>query len=423
MSSSMINEPTLPPGQLLDRDVWWRIAASIDEREDRLIKLRRRIHATPEPAHEEFVTTQLVAETLRDAGLSPRVMDNDSGVVADVDLGATGGNAIALRAELDCVNVNDDKQVPYASTRPGLCHACGHDVHTTVVLGAVAAIAEHRDHLASLGFRQNLRCIFQPAEESSTGAREMIRQGAIDGVDAIIAVHVDPFIDAGIIGVRRGPLTSACKSFRVRVRGRSGHSARPHEAVDPIPAAISIVSMWYQLCPRSIDSRCPLALTVASITAGTSHNAIPDEATICGTLRTTRVEDTEVVQRRMESVVRGVGEATGCDVRLEFPHHNPPTDNDGAMIDLMAGAAREILGPDQIRWLELPSLGAEDFGFYQELIPGAIVRLGVGPSDERHRHPLHSSLFDVDESAIPVGAKFMARSGLELALCWPDRLT
>jgi amidohydrolase len=217
------------------------------------------------------------------------------------------------------------------------------------------------------------------------------------------------------VGVRTGALTSACKSFQVVVRGRSGHSARPYEAVDPIPAAVNIVSLLYQLAPRSIDARSPLVLTVASIDSPVSFNAIPDEAVIRGTLRTTRLEDTDTVQRRMEKVVRSVADATGCSAELEFVHSCPPTNNHPRLIELMAAVAGDMLGPDSVRWLGEPSLGAEDFGFYQELIPGAIVRLGAAMPDPRQRRPLHSSLFDIDEAALRCGARLLTCAGLRAA--------
>ena len=244
----------------------------------------------------------------------------------------------------------------------------------------------------------------------------MIQQGAIDNVQAILAVHVEPFLNAGVIGLRKGPLTSACKCFRIQIKGRSGHSARPYQAIDPIPAATNIIDLFYQLGPRSMDSRHPLALTVASINAGSSFNAIPDEAEIRGTLRTARLEDLEAVQKRMDAVIKGVADATGCDVSMEFPQYAPPTDNDGEIIDSMAAAATNLLGPGGVQWLDVPSLGAEDFAFFQELIPGAIVRLGAGLADPKQRRPLHSSMFDINEASLAIGAKFMTRSALMTAL-------
>ena len=388
---------------------------SIDIRHDRLVKFRRRLHASPEPSGHEQVTTAAVADVLREGGLHPRVMEQQRGVVVDVDVAAPGAAYVAARAELDAVSVNDDKQVPYASTRPGVCHACGHDAHTTMLLAAAQAIHDGREQLARHGFRHNLRFIFQPAEETATGAREMIEQGAIDNVRAILALHVEPNLEPGRIALRCGAMTAACKTFRINVRGRSGHSARPHEAVDPIPAATNIVSLLYQLAPRSIDSRYPLALTVGSITSGSAYNAIPDTAQILGTLRTTRPQDTDAVQTRMEQVVRGIEEATGCRIELEFMHWCPATDNDPAVTKLVADVGTRLLGPGAVQWLDVPSLGGEDFAFYQESIPGAFIRLGAAVPDPRQRRPLHSSLFDIDERALSIGVKLMASAALELA--------
>jgi amidohydrolase len=398
-----------------DPAMWTALDEFVDRQHDRLVKFRRRLHATPEASGKELATTALVAEALREAGLAPRSMADGVGVIADIDLGASSSTLIAVRAELDCVNVGDDKQVPYASTRSGLCHACGHDAHATIALATALALQDSRSRLRAIGLKHNIRMIFQPAEETATGARSMIQQGALDGVEAILAVHVEPFLDAGVVGLRQGPLTSACKSFRIAIKGRSGHSARPYQAIDPIPAAVGLVDLFYQLCPRSMDNRYPLSLTVAAIHAGSSFNAIPDEAEIRGTLRTARIEDLEMVQKKMDAVVKGVAEATGCDIAMDFPQYAPPTDNDARLIDIMAAAASSFLGANSVQWLDVPSLGAEDFAFYQELIPGAIVRLGAGLENKQLRRPLHSSMFDINETALAIGAKFMIRSALTAA--------
>ncbi|MBT8485068.1 MAG: amidohydrolase [Phycisphaerales bacterium] len=387
----------------------------IDGRQDRLIQLRRRFHATPESSGEERQTSALVAETLREHGYEPRLGPEGIGVTAELDLGAERDTFIAVRSELDCVDVNDDKQVPYASTQPGRCHACGHDAHTTINLATASVLAEARARLASLPFRHNLRFLFQPAEEAATGARSMIKDGALNGVEAIIALHVDPTLETGHVGVRNGALTSACKLFEVTVRGRSGHTARPFEAVDPIPAATNLVSLFYQLAPRSIDSRYPLALTVASIHTGMARNAIPDAATIFGTLRAARVEELEAVQKRMHAVAEGMERATGCDIDLDFHHACPATRNDEIVTRRFAAVAADRLGVDRVQWLEVPSLGGEDFAFYQELVPGSIIRLGAAMPDARARRPLHSSLFDIDEGALTVGAKVLTAASLDLA--------
>jgi len=396
-----------------DDRIWRAIAQSIEAQHDTMLALRRQMHANPEASGMEIASSQLIAQSLREHNLQPRMMADGLGVVADIDLGAPADRFIALRAELDCVQVNDDKNVEYASRKSGLCHACGHDAHTAIVLGALLALGTQRDALRSIGATHNIRAIFQPAEESAAGALSMIRQGAIDNVQAIFAVHVDPFLEPGVIGFRNGPLTSACTVFDIAIKGRSGHTARPFEAIDPIPAAANIVSLLYQLAPRSMDSRYPLALAVASINAGSTVNTIPSEATVRGTLRTARAQDQLAVQQRMEAVVQSVAHATGCEARLTFPTMVPATNNDPHLIDLMVSAATELFGPQAVTWIEVPSMGGEDFAYYQQNIPGAIVRLGAALPDPAQRQPLHSGMFDIDERALHIGAKLLARTAVK----------
>lgn len=399
---------------ILDAVAFGTVDDAIDRREDELIAFRRALHREPEASGSETGTTAKVVERLRKAGLQPKIMPGGVGITCDIDIGGTSGQFVGLRAELDCVQVSDDKRVPHASTRKGLCHACGHDAHSTIVLAAATALHEMRDSLrkAGLGGRHNVRAVFQSAEETATGAKLMIEQGGVRDVAAILAVHVEPFIETGVIGLRVGPLTSACKSFEIHVRGRSGHSARPFQAIDPIPAACSLTDLFYQLAPRSMDSRYPLALTVASINAGSAFNAIPDHAVIRGTLRTARVEDLEAVEARMWNVIKGVATATGCEITMDFPQYAPATNNDASVIEIMKVAATNLLGDGGVRMMDVPSLGAEDFAFFQEVVPGAIVRLGAALPKVEDRKPLHSSLFDIDERAIAIGAKFLARSAL-----------
>lgn len=420
MHDDAVNHASRSVSGAIDGELWSALAMTIRQREAEMVTFRRRMHAAPEASNEEFVSTAMVAETLTDAGLTPQIMPGGLGVVCDLDLGASGDSVIALRAELDCVQVEDEKSVEYASTRAGRCHACGHDAHTTMVLHTGLALAGGVAQLREHAFRHNLRLLFQPAEETATGARAMIEQGALENVAAIIALHVEPFFPTGVVGLRIGPLTAACRTFRVTLRGKSGHSARPHEAVDPIPAAVNLVSLFYQLGPRSMDSRHPLSLTVGSILSGESFNAIPDEAFIHGTLRTTRLQDQRAVEARMHAVARGVAEATGCEVALEFLEHAPQTENDPEIIGIVAKCADELFGAEAVHWIDLPSMGGEDFAFYQQVRPGAIVRFGTGGSDQTAtsgatRHPLHSSLFDIDEAALPAGALLLARSALTLA--------
>jgi len=406
-----------------------RIDHAIESRHDRMQRQRRRMHAMPEPAGQEHGTTEHVAEQLREAGLEPRIMPGGTGLIADIDLGAGRESYIALRAELDCVPVDDDKQTAYASTKPGLCHACGHDAHSTIVMNTGVVLHDLRAEIATLyaaateaasgsarGPLHNLRLIFQPAEETAVGARQMIQHGAIHHVECVLAMHVEPFTPVGRVGLRRGALTVACKLFTFTLRGRGGHSARPFEAIDPILAATSLVDQLYQYCPRVVDARHPTVLTIGSIHAGSAPNAIPDEAVVTGTLRTLREDDLRLIQQRMDVIRQAVAQASGCDIELSFGAYCPATNNDPRLVDLIEAEARATFGSDAVQWIDLPSMGGEDFAFYQELVPGAIIRLGAAMRDERKRRPLHSSLFDIDEGALGVGARLMARWALGAAL-------
>lgn len=244
----------------------------------------------------------------------------------------------------------------------------------------------------------------------------MIQHGAIDRVECALAMHVEPFMPVGRIGLRRGALTVACKLFTFHLRGRGGHSARPFEAIDPILAATSLIDQLYQYCPRVVDARHPTVLTIGSIRAGSTPNAIPDEAVVAGTLRTLREEDLRVIQQRMEEIRGAVTQASGCDIELSFGSYCPATNNDARLLDFIEQSARDALGTDAVQWIDLPSMGGEDFAFYQELIPGAIIRLGAALRDERKRRPLHSSLFDIDEGALVVGTRLMAQWALDACL-------
>jgi amidohydrolase len=401
-----------PHGFNVPADLWNPIRQSIVDHKDRLIQCRRRIHATPEPSNHEHETTSLIVEALRKCGYEPQVMAGDTGIVVDIDLGAEADRFVAFRSELDCVRVNDDKPVAYASTRPGLCHACGHDAHSTILLGLAREVARHRDLIAQHDFTRNIRLIFQPAEETATGARSMIQQQALRGVEAIIALHVEPFLEVGTVALKTGPITAECRVFKVTVRGNSGHSARPFEAVDPIPAAVNLVSMFYQLAPRSMDSRYPLSLTVGAITSGETFNAIPDVAVIRGTLRAARVQDADAVRQRMEAVAQGVAQATGCRIEVGFEVSCPATNNDPAMVCRLADIAEHVIDENAVRWLDVSSLGGEDFAFYQELVPGVMMRLGAAVPEPSARMPLHSTMFDINEQALVKGVSLMTAAAL-----------
>ncbi len=376
-----------------------------------MIRFRRDLHAHPELAGEEIRTTDRIADRMNSLGFDLHELPG-TGVVADLHVGAPDDRWMAIRADIDCVPVDDEKSVSWRSRNPGCCHACGHDAHTTMALFAAEALAGNRSALKEMTPGSNLRIIFQPAEEIATGARQMIEAGATDGVRKMIALHCDPFLDVGTIGVRSGPITSCMSTFRITISGEGGHSARPHEAIDPVPAAVNISSMLYQLAPRSMDSRYAMCLTITSLTAGEAFNAIPDKAVLCGTLRAGRAEDLDKVKKAMDRCIRGVCEATGCGAALEFPYTAPATDNHRGTTNLIEEAARSIVGESGIIHIELPSLGGEDFAYFQQVIPGSMARLGTGSGALSDRRPLHSPCFDINEDALPIGSLLFAASAV-----------
>lgn len=402
---------SISTGQL-NADWWTAMKASIESHEKEMIAFRRELHAHPEPSGSEHGTTERVAQRLRAQGLEPRIMDDGCGLILDLILDEDADRFIAIRSDLDCVAVADAKDVPWRSTVPGCSHACGHDAHASMALFTVLTLHEHLQTVRTMEPGANLRFIFQPAEETSKGAQRMIAQHALDGVHSIIALHVDPYLEAGHIGLRTGALTANCLSFKITVTGQGGHSARPYQSVDPIPAAANIVSLMYQLCPRSMDSRYPLALTVTSIHAGQAFNAIPDSAEIWGTLRTSRDEDQQNVKTRLTEVLRGIATTTGCSVTIDYPHSAPATNNDHGIVELLWAAGEAAIGRDRIALIEMPSLGGEDFAYYQQVVPGAMVRLGTAFQDPNARFPLHAPEFDINESALVTGVRFLCQAAI-----------
>lgn len=396
---------------------WWTaLKASIDEREKEMIAFRRDLHAHPESSGNEFRTTERVLALLKRSSLAPRVMDNGCGMVVDLDLGAPEDSIIAIRADMDCVQVQDQKKVPWQSRNDGCCHACGHDAHTSMALFSLLSMHEHVESLRLLEPKANIRVLFQPAEEDGTGAQDMIKQHALDGVRMILALHVDPYLEAGHIGLKTGPITANLLSFQITIEGKGGHSARPFQSLDPIPAAVNMVSMMYQLGPRSMDSRYPLSLTVTSIHSGKAYNAIPDSAEIRGTLRTSRDEDQEHVKASLANVVRGLAATTGCTAHIEFPHSSPATNNDVEVVEMLWAAAEEVVGRERVSLIEMPSLGGEDFAYFQQIVPGAMARLGAAFQDPSARFPLHSPLFDINEASLVIGSRFLSRAVLLAAM-------
>ena len=379
-----------------------------------LIALRRHLHAHPELSGNEHQTAALVAGELRGLGWRVREGVGRTGVLAELgperDAAGVPAPLVALRVDMDALPVEERSGLPFASRHQGVMHACGHDIHTTVGLGVARLLAPLADRLSA-----RVRLLFQPAEETAQGAAWMLADGAMDGVEALFGVHVFPSLPVGPIGVRSGSLTAAAGELEVEVLGEGGHGARPHQSTDAIWIAARVVSGLQEAISRRLDALNPVVVSFGRIEGGKAFNVIADHVRLLGTVRCLDLELHAELPGWIEDTVHALCKGHGGAARVRYRCISPPVHNDPALTELVADAATELLGRGQVRWLEQPSLGAEDFAELQRDTPGTMFRLGVaGPQG---CPPLHNSGFNPDEGCLAVGVEVLAASLLR----WMER--
>ena len=383
------------------------LAARVKGCADELVALRRDLHAHPELSWAEFRTTELLRERLVAAGLAPTVLQGGTGLVCDV---GDGPRTVALRADIDALPVADRKDVPYASTVAGASHACGHDVHTVAVLGAAIVLAE----LARDGqLPGRVRCVFQPAEESAlSGAKAVIDAGSVREVERIFALHCDPRTTVGQVGLRSGPITASADQLHVVLRGRGGHTARPHLTEDVVHALGAVITGLPEALSRRVDPRASLSVVWGRVAAGRVANAIPEVGELEGTLRCLDPAAWRTAPELVEELVRAIAAPYGVQVELTHTRNVPPVDNETSSVAILAAATEATEGPEAVVGTE-QSLGGEDFAWYlSDGIPGALARLGVRSPDATDVRDLHQGLFDADERAIPIGVRVLVAAAL-----------
>lgn len=383
-----------------------RIQELLESLEPELIEIRRDIHAHPEVARTERRTTALVAERLRQEGLEPRLLKG-SGLTCDIgpSIEESGVELLALRADIDALPLQETTGLPFASESEGKCHACGHDVHTTVVLGTGIVLAR----LAREGkLKRGVRLIFQPAEEVQPGgALDLLAQDVLDDVSQIYAVHCEPKIDAGTIGTRIGPITSACDTVTVTVTSAGGHTSRPHLTGDVVYAIGRMIAEVPSVLGRRLDPRAGVNFTWGHVQAGSAPNAMPSSGIIAGTLRCLDVNAWERAGQVLHDTIEHIAAAYGVDVTMHHQRGVPPVVNDEDCTLNFEAAARDALGPSAVVLTE-QSLGGEDFAWYLTKVPGALARLGTRtPGGETY--DLHRGDLVVDERAISAGVAILAR--------------
>lgn len=392
----------------ISAELGWQslIAESVTNRFEEIRSLRRHLHQFPEPSGSEYRTTQYLAQRLETFGFSITKGPDGRGLIVENQAQKSAAR-VGLRADIDALKIQDQKQTQYCSQIAGTMHACGHDAHTAVVYGAILALHD----LEQSGAVTDIpwRAIFQPAEETNQGAIEMMKAGAVDGLEALFAAHMDPSRTVGTIGVRNHEFTADCSELEIEVIGRGAHAARPHEACDPIAAVAQLISSIFLFVPRSTNSQEPVVVSFGQIIAGENPNVIPDRVIVRGTLRTLHQHVTDTTVLHLERLARGVAEASGTTIHVRQKHGPPAVHNNVSLNEMIKSAASDVISAANISTIPKPSMGGEDFANYLHRVDGAMFRLGCSSSDEP-APPLHSPLFDIAEESLAIGARILAGS-------------
>lgn len=368
----------------------------------RLIEIRRHLHAHPELSGEEHQTSAYIAGVLSSCGLRVTEAVGKTGVVGELPGSGSDRRTLAIRTDMDALPIQENLPLEFTSANPGIMHACGHDVHSTLGMGTAMVLSQLSQRMPG-----NVRFLFQPAEEIAQGAKWMVKDGAMENVDAIYGVHVFPSIPSRRVGIRYGALTSAADELEITILGESGHGARPHQAVDAIWIASQVIVNLQQAISRTQNPLHPIVLSIGKIEGGRAHNVIADRVQMMGTVRSLHPDSHASLPQWIENIVSGVCQTYGAKYKVDYRRGVPSVHNDKNLTQIIEAATREAWGDSSVQILPEPSLGAEDFSVYLDKVPGCMFRLGVGHHD-RTNYPLHHPKFEVDEDAILTGVVTMA---------------
>ncbi len=372
----------------------------------KITELRRKFHANPELPWQEKETSLFVEEYLRNLGLENIKRGfggTECGVMADLK-GAKSGRCVALRGDIDALPLEEENDVPYRSKKSGVMHACGHDAHTAVLLAVAEILSLMKEELCG-----TVRFLFQPAEEAGmhSGAPKMIEEGVLDGVDAIGGLHVWALLESGKLGYRTGPIMASADIWDLKIQGKGGHGAMPHNAVDPTVTAATVISTLQTVVSREIDPLETVVLSVGKLEAGTAVNIIPDTARVAGNVRTTNREIRGRMEGIMKRVADGICAAMRCTAELTYTPIYPVTVNDPVVTGFMRSVAVDVFGAENVK--ELPvAMGSEDYSYYGEKVPAAYVFLGIADETKGSGNQHHNPKFNVDDEALPKGAALLA---------------
>ncbi|MBP8675312.1 MAG: amidohydrolase [Acetomicrobium sp.] len=382
-----------------------------EELEEKVIKFRRDFHAHPELSWKEERTSKVIEQVLKELGFENvrrGFGGTESGVVGDI-AGRKEVPLIALRADIDALPIEEEADVPWRSINKGVMHACGHDAHAAILLGVAHMLALLKDKLPC-----KVRLIFQPAEESGvrSGARQLIEEGALDGVEAIWGLHVWSSLPAGKIGYRSGPTMASADIWEVEIKGKGGHGSRPHEAIDPTIAAASIVLSLQTIISRELDPQETAVLSIGRLESGSAPNVIPEKALIQGNIRTTNSIVRDELPGSIERIAKGIGSALRCEVKTNFIPVYPVTVNDPDMVETLKKVASAMFGDQSLT--EMPIvMGSEDFSFYQQKVPGVIFFLGMADSQKGTDAEHHNPTFKTNDGVLKKGVALLTALVME----------
>lgn len=381
----------------------------IDEILEEIIQARRHIHSNPELSGFEFNTSEFIYDKLRSHNIDSEIMNDGVGVTTLIK-GEQPGKTVAYRADIDALPMIEKTNLSFKSTNNN-AHSCGHDIHTSVLLGTTLVLNKFRSKM-----KGNVRVIFQSGEEIGTGAKAAIDYGVIDDPDIkyIIALHTWPDLPAGTIGLKKGPMMASSATVDFKINGKGGHAAHPHKAVDPVTIVAYIITAIQSIVSRNIAPLESAVITFGKVEAGTASNIIPDYAIAQGTVRTQNPEVNSLIEKRIREIVEHQAKSFGATGEVIYKNAYMPVINDKHVIDILEKSSESSIGRENIHFLENPSMGGEDFAFYLEKVPGALIRLGTSNETKESELALHNSSLIFDEKSIEAGIKFMSKAILAL---------
>jgi len=388
-----------------------QLAAAVESVMPEVVKIRRHLHQHPELSGEEEKTASLVAESCEILGLKVRQNIGGHGLLVTLKVDENRP-WIAFRADMDALPIQDGKQHTYASRVPNASHTCGHDVHTAVMLGVVHLLHAQQEYL-----KHNIAFVFQPAEETCEGAASMLRDNVFGDIspEQIYAMHVYPYLPAGSIGLRAGPMCAAADMFDVEIFGRGGHAARPHECIDVVLVATQVIQALHQIVGRRVNPLHPAVLTIGQIHGGHAGNVIPDHISFSGTFRSLHPEAHEEIRSVMDRIIRQTAEAWGASAKFNLRQATPVLINNSKLLPQAREIFKEVIPDTLLIDIDEASMGGEDFAEFMRDIPGCLFRLGTGGGPET-RYPLHHPCFDIEEESMRSGVAAFAALALNQTL-------